>query len=338
MGSHEHGTAESARSDTGAPGHDRPRETGEAPASSPALPTAPPAAPGPSPTPGPGGAQGPAYLNSALVAHPPLTSAAKARRFGTWYLAEQHLRGMKGYLDIVIAYSVGNPLVYLFAMGIGLASLVDSNNAGGAFGGASYLQFIAPALLASAAMMTAAGEFTYAVMSGFKWWKTYYGPLATPVTPEQICQGHALAVTLRIVAQSAVYLVIVLFFGAATSGWAWATILTSSLAGVAFGLPLMAYSATVTVEKGQFALVQRFIVMPLFLFSGTLFPLSTLPWFLQWIGWISPVWHATELGRVLSYGHAEPGWLSAVHVIYLLVLAGGGLVLARRVYARRLEG
>ncbi|WP_372698547.1 ABC transporter permease [Arthrobacter sp. JSM 101049] len=277
-------------------------------------------------------------MNSNLAAHPPLASAAKARRFGTWYLAEQHLRGMKGYLDIVIAYSVGNPLVYLFAMGIGLASLVDSNNAGGAFDGASYLQFIAPALLASAAMMTAAGEFTYAVMSGFKWWKTYYGPLATPVTPEQICQGHALAVTLRIVAQSAVYLVIVLFFGAATSGWAWATILTASLAGVAFGLPLMAYSATVTVEKGQFALVQRFIVMPLFLFSGTLFPLSTLPWFLQWIGWISPVWHATELGRVLSYGYAEPGWLSVVHVLYLLVLAGGGLLLARRVYARRLEG
>ena len=56
------------------------------------------------------------------------------------------------------------------------------------------------------------------------------------------------------------------------------------------------------------------------------------------IGWISPVWHATELGRVLSYGYAEPGWLSAVHVLYLLVLAGGGLLLARRVYARRLEG
>lgn len=281
---------------------------------------------------------GPAYLNSRLVPHPPATSAAKARRFGTWYLAEQHLRGMRGYLDIVIAYSVGNPLVYLFAMGIGLASLVDANSGGGAFGGVSYLQFIAPALLASAAMMTAAGEFSYAVMSGFKWWKTYYGPLATPLTPQQICQGHALAVTIRILAQSAVYLVIVLFFGAATSGWAWATIITASLAGVAFGLPLMAFSASITVEKGQFALVQRFIVMPLFLFSGTLFPLSTLPWFLQWIGWISPVWHATELGRVLSYGYAEPGWLSALHVLYLLALAGGGLVLARRVYARRLEG
>lgn len=279
-----------------------------------------------------------AVTSSSLHAHDPLTSAAKARRFGTWYLAEQHLRGMKGYLDIVIAYSVGNPLVYLFALGIGLASLVDSNAGGDAFGGVNYLQFIAPALLASAAMMTAAGEFSYAVMSGFKWWRTYYGPLATPLTPHQICQGHALAVSIRILAQSAVYLVIVLVFGAATSGWAWVTILSASLAGVAFGLPLMAFSASITEEKGQFALVQRFIVMPLFLFSGTLFPLSTLPWFLQWIGWISPVWHATELGRVLSYGYAEPGWLSVVHVLYLLVLAGVGLVLARRVYARRLEG
>lgn len=300
---------------------------------------------GPRPTPaavvhpsGQGPAAEPALPTSSLAPHPPAESARQARRFGTWFMAEQVLRGMKGYLDIVIAYSVGNPLVYLFAMGIGLATLVDSNAGGDAFGGASYLQFIAPSLLASAAMMTAAGEFTYAVMVGFKWRHTYYGPLATPITPQQICQGHALAVGIRILAQSIVYLVIVLFFGAATSGWAWLSILSASLAGMAFGLPLMAYSASVTEDRGQFALVQRFIVMPLFLFSGTLFPLSTLPWFLQWIGWISPVWHATELGRVLSYGYAEPGWLSVLHVLYLLVLAGGGLVLARRIYARRLEG
>ncbi|MGP5073674.1 ABC transporter permease [Arthrobacter rhombi] len=275
---------------------------------------------------------------SPLVPHPPATSARKARSFGTWYVAEQYLRAMKGYLDIVIAYSVGNPLVYLFAMGVGLASLVDANSGGAAFDGASYLQFIAPALLASAAMMTASGEFTYGVMSGFKWWKTYYGPLATPLTPQQICQGHALAVAIRILGQSIVYLVIVLFFGAATSGWAVLSILTASLAGLAFGLPLMAYSASVKDDKGQFALVERFIVMPLFLFSGTLFPLSTLPWFLQWIGWISPVWHATEIGRVLSYGYSEPLWLSIVHMLYLLALVCGGLMLARRVYARRLEG
>ncbi|MET1034014.1 MAG: ABC transporter permease [Arthrobacter sp.] len=278
------------------------------------------------------------FFSSALRPHGPATSAARARRFGTWYIAEQVLRGMKGYLDVIVAYSIGNPLMYLFAMGIGLASLVDSNTGAAAFGGVTYLQFIAPSLLASAAMMTAAGEFTYPVMSGFKWRRTYYGPLASPITPHQICQGHVLAVTIRLVLQSAVYLAIVLFFGAATSGWAWVTVFTATLAGLAFGIPLMAYAASIKEDRGQFALVQRFVVMPLFLFSGTFFPLSTLPWFLQWIGWISPVWHATELGRVLSYGYPEPGWLTVVHVVFLAVLAAAGLVLARRIYAQRLEG
>lgn len=277
-------------------------------------------------------------FDSALRPHGPATSAERARRFGTWYIAEQVLRGMKGYLDVIVAYSIGNPLMYLFAMGIGLASLVDSNTGAAAFGGVTYLQFIAPSQLASAAMMTAAGEFTYPVMSGFKWRRTYYGPLASPITPYQICQGHVLAVTIRLVLQSAVYLAIVLFFGAATSGWAWVTVFTATLAGLAFGIPLMAYAASIKEDRGQFALVQRFVVMPLFLFSGTFFPLSTLPWFLQWIGWISPVWHATELGRVLSYGYPEPGWLTVVHVLFLAALATAGLILARRVYAKRLEG
>ncbi|MGG5751117.1 ABC transporter permease [Zafaria sp. Z1313] len=277
-------------------------------------------------------------FDSPLRAHTPAVSAARARRFGTWYIAEQVLRGMKGYLDVIIAYSVGNPLMYLVAMGIGLASLVDSNTGGAAFGGVGYLQFIVPALLASGAVMTAAEEFSYPVMSGFKWHRTYYGPLASPISAQQICQGRVLAVAIRLVAQSAVYLAIVAAFGAAPSGWAWVSVFTAALAGLAFGVPMMAYAASIKDDRGQFAMVQRFIVMPLFLFSGTFFPLSVMPWFLQWIGWISPVWHGAELGRVLSYGHAEPLWLSIVHVLYLAAVAAAALVAARRIYARRLEG
>ena len=64
--------------------------------------------------------------------------------------------------------------------------------------------------------------------------------------------------------------------------------------------------------------------------------LDTLPVLLQWIGWISPLWHGTELGRSLTYGYEIPLWLTAVHVLYLVVLAVVGLRLARAVYARRL--
>lgn len=272
-----------------------------------------------------------------LSAHSARRSAQRARKLGTWFIAEQYLRGMRGYLDVIIAYSIGNPLMYLFAMGVGLAALVDANSPG-AFGEVGYLVFIVPALLASAAVMTTAEEFTYPVTSGFKWRRTYYGPLASPISANQICQGHALAVMLRVFVQSAVYLGIVSAFGAVPSGWAVLSVFTATLTGMAFGLPLMAYAASITEDRGQFAMVQRFVVMPLFLFSGTFFPLETLPGFLRWIGWISPIWHGTSLGRVLSYSMAEPFWLTVVHVLYLALVALAGLLLARRIYRRRLEG
>ena len=85
-------------------------------------------------------------------------------------------------------------------------------------------------------------------------------------------------------------------FGAIPSGWGLFTIVAGLLGGFAFA-PLAAYAATITEDKGQFAIVQRVIVLPLTLFSGTVFPLTQLPMFLQWIGWLSPLWHASELGR-----------------------------------------
>lgn len=242
---------------------------------------------------------------------------------------------MNSYKWTLLATSIGTPVMYLFAMGVGLATLVDQT-AGGVFGGVSYLAFIAPALLASATLMTAATEFTYPVMNGFKWRRVYYGPHASPLSTDQIVHGHVLAIATRLTATTVIYFLIVAAFGASPEATGVLVIPVAVLTGLAFGLPLMAYAATVEDDKGQFALVMRFIVMPLFLFSGTFYPLSTLPVFLQWIGWISPLWHGTELGRALTYGHDLPAWLAVVHVAFLVVLAIVGLRLARRVYARRL--
>lgn len=265
----------------------------------------------------------------------PEISAAKAARFGSWYFAEHTLRVMKAYALSVLAYSVGTPLAYLFAMGVGLASLVNSNGAG-QFDGVGYLTFLAPALLASAALMSATGEFMFPIMGGFKWRRTFYGPHASPLSPEQIANGHIMGVGIRILIPTAIYYGIVVLFGAAPSPWAWVSIFTATLCAMAFGLPLMAYVATLQNDAGQFAMVQRFIVTPLFLFSGTFFPLTALPLFLQWIGWISPLWHATQIGRVLSYGYSEPAWLSIVHLLYMVATAVAGWILAQRIFARRL--
>lgn len=277
------------------------------------------------------GSRGPGMLR----AHSPAVSAARARRWGAFYYAEQVLRVMKSYGWTIVMYGVGQPVAYLFAMGVGLATLVDTNS-GTAFGGVSYLAFIAPALLISAAVMTAANEFTFPVMDGFKWRRVYYGPHASPLTPEQIAAGHIMAVTLRFLLQSAIYFAVVALFGASPSGWGWVSVLVATLAGLSFGLPLMAYAASIKEDKGQFAMVMRFIVTPLFLFSGTFFPLDSLPLVVRWIGWISPIWHGTELGRVFSYGYDESPLLTILHIVFLVGLAVAGWMLTKRQFVRRL--
>ena len=163
-------------------------------------------------------------------------------------------------------------------------------------------------------------------MAGFKWRRLFWGMNASPVEPGQIASGLILAVFFRMIFTTTVYYVLMVAFGAVGDPWgaAWMP-LVGVLGGMAFGLPLMAYSASITQDKGQFALVNRFIFTPMFLFSGTFFPLTTLPVWLQWIGWVSPLWHASEIGRSLSYG-LPPGSLA------------GRLALrrARRVRGRRL--
>lgn len=272
-----------------------------------------------------------AYSGRAL---PPGVQGARARRLGWWYFTEHILRQMKGYGWPVLVYDVGQPLLYLFAMGVGLGAVVDAN--AGTIDGVRYLTFVAPALLVSTAVMTAAGEMTYPVMSGFKWQRIYYGPLASPVSPGQIAFGHLLAVSFRFIAQATVFWGLMQLFGASASGWSWLVIPIGVLSALSFASLLQAYAATLRDEGFQFAFIQRFIVMPMFLFAGTFFELTAMPVYLRWIGWLSPVWHGTELARVANYGRELAPGMAWVHVGYLLALLALGLVLANRNYRRRL--
>lgn len=275
-------------------------------------------------------------LTSTLHAHAPEVSAARARRFGAWYVTEYYLRSLVRYGDVILADALGSPLMYILAMGVGLGSLLMGNNT--LFDSVGYLTFVAPALLVSGAVQGGVTEATFPVMDGFKWHRIYQGPLVTPVTPAQIACGQILAIVIRLLIQSLLFLGVVALFGAVPSGAAIAAVPVAALAGLAMGLPIMAYSATIREEKGQFSVIMRFVFMPLFLFSGTFYPLTNLPIFLQWIGWISPIWHGTELGRWLMYGSSVPGWLLLVHVGVLVVLAGIGFLLTVRHFRRRLGG
>ncbi|MFH8250666.1 ABC transporter permease [Microbacterium sp. B2969] len=265
----------------------------------------------------------------------------KPRRRGLWYVTEHMLRAMRAYGWTIIVGALGQPILYLLGLAVGLAALIQApvDDRGMEV---PYLVFVAPALLMTSAIAVASEEFTYPVMAGFKWRRYFYGFNASALSSPQIAGGVVTGGAARMgVTVVLYYLFIWIFFAwlypdATSPGTAWLMMPIGVLAGLSFGIPLMAYAASIEDDKGQFALVQRFIFMPMFLFSGTFYPLANLPLWLQWIGWISPLWHATELGRTVTYGSwaAEP--LSWVHLLYLLALTIGGFVAARRVFTKRL--
>ena len=265
------------------------------------------------------------------------SGGVRPRRFGSWYVAEHRLRVARTYGGTMIATAIGTPFLYLFAFGIGLATLVSANLGPNAVDGVSYLTFVAPALVCSAALTIATEEFTYPVMLGFKWNPTFIAMNAAPLSGRQVMNGVTIFVILRMAAASTVYYLVMLLFGAIPDPGALAIVPIAVLTGLAFGMPLLAYSSSVTEDRGQFAVVMRVILLPVTLFSGTVFPISVLPIYLQWIGWISPLWHGTQLARDVSYGAVEEPWLIAVHLVVLIGLSIGGWLLAVRIATKRLD-
>jgi len=263
-------------------------------------------------------------------------AAVKPRRWGSWYVAEHRIRAIQSYYKTLLFTAIGSPFMYLFALGVGLATLVDKNSAG-AFSGASYLAFVAPALICSAAVTAAVEECTYPILMGFKWNAIFYGMNAAPLTGRQIVNGVFIAVIARILPTTIIFFLVMLVFGAVPSPWGWLNVPIATLTGMSFGVVIASYMATVETDAGQPAFIQRFIIAPLLLFSGTFFPLDSMPIYLQWIGWISPLWHGTQLGRDVSYGQVEPGWLIAVHIIYPLALCIFGWVRTQQVVTKRLN-
>lgn len=265
-----------------------------------------------------------------------IEAGVKPRRFGSWYVAEHRIRAMRSYLQTIVATSIGNPLIYLFAMGIGLATIVDQGSGADALG-VSYLAFLAPALIATAAVQVAAEECTYPLMMGFKWNPIFYAMNAAPISGNQIVNGLVISVLARMVPTVIIYFIVTIPFGAILSWWGVFIIAAATLTGLAVGLAIMPYTASIEEDKGQMAMIQRFGILPMFLFSGTFFPLEQLPWFLQPIGWISPLWHGTQLGRVASYGLEEPVWLTVLHIAYLAVICVVGWRWTQRIVTRRLD-
>jgi lipooligosaccharide transport system permease protein len=229
--------------------------------------------------------------------------------------------------------SVLNPVLYLGAMGLGLGTLVNAHRSA-SLGGVSYLVFLAPGLLAAQAMQTGMGESTYPVLGSVKWRKVYQAAAATPLRPADIFHGHLLFTTMRLVMNCSVFLAVMAAFGTIRSAWVLAALPVAVLTGLAFATPIEAFAISLDKEQ-SFSLWYRFGLIPLFLFSGTFFPVTQLPGWVRPLAYITPLWHGVALCRSLSLGTASAG-AAFGHVAYLAVLAAAGIALGQRNYRRRL--
>lgn len=248
------------------------------------------------------------------------------RSFGYW--SYQYKRIWRSSITTSFLY----PVLYLAAMGVGLGSLVNRHVHH--VGGVPYLDFVAPGLLAATAMQIGSNESMYPVMGAIKWYRSYFAMLATPLRVVDVLRGHLAWIAARLVLVSSIYLAVVAAFGVVRSPWAVLALPAAVATGMAFAAPIAAFAATQDKDVG-FITIYRFVLIPLFLFSGTFFPVAQLPAWLRPVAYATPLYHGVSLCRGLTLGTATP-WASLGDAAYLLALAGVGYWLARGTFRRRL--
>jgi lipooligosaccharide transport system permease protein len=228
---------------------------------------------------------------------------------------------------MIIFSGLFEPLFYLASMGIGLGHYVPHVDVGGV-GLISYASFIAPALLASAAMNGAIYDSTN-VFWKMKYAKVYDAMLATPIGPTDVAVGETAWALFRGLLYAAAFLVVAATLGLIHSAWAVLALPAALLIG--FGFAGVGVAGTTYMRNWQDFEFLAVIQLPMFLFSATFFPLSVYPESLQWVVRCTPLYNAIALMRALMLGSV--GWYQLVNVVYLAVMGFIGV----RIAARRVD-
>jgi lipooligosaccharide transport system permease protein len=225
-----------------------------------------------------------------------------------------------------------SPLFFLLSMGLGLGTLVDARSGG--FNGVPYLIYVEPAIVATQAMWVAMSESTWQVLGRIKWDRGYHAMLATPLGVRDVLSGNLLAVTLHLLTATSIFMAIAALFGGFGSWLALFCLPIGVLTGLAFAVPIFAFTATQEGDSG-FNILFRWVMTPLMLFSGTFFPITQLPAWMQPVAWATPLWHGVDASRQVSSGAVEPVTL-VLHVLVLGAFVALGWILAVRTFTRRL--
>lgn len=256
-----------------------------------------------------------------------MPTALAWREYRNWLT--RYRRTWKGTLVI----SVLNPLLFLVAVGLGIGQLVEPGTAG--LDGATYLGFFAPGMLAAAAMQNGMVEAGFGVSWAKRQAGCYGTAAATPLGSADIFGGHLLFMVSKLAISAAAFLLVLVAIGAAESTMVVFALPAAVLLGLAFATPAAAWAVTLP-NPSRVGAAFKWVVMPLYLFSGTFFSISQLPTWLQWLAYATPLWHGVDLCRSLSLGTAT--WSSSAgHVIYLVGLTAVGGFVSLRLYERHLH-
>ena len=219
------------------------------------------------------------------------------------------------------------PVIFLIAFGYGVGGLIGTVEVGGVE--VSYATFIAPALLASSAMSGALMDATFNVFFKMHYMRIYQTMMSTSLGPLDVALGEIGWAMLRGAAYAVGFTVVVAIFGLITSWWALLMIPAAVLVAFAFA----SIGMTLTSYMKSFHQLNwlNFWLLPMFLFSGTFYPITMYPQWLQSIIMVTPLWQAIAMMRSLAFGIFDGALV--IHVLYLAILAGVGLVLT----SKRLE-
>ena len=261
-----------------------------------------------------------------------MTTLSRSLRF-----AESEVIAYRRTWRGTVITSFVNPVLFLAAMGAGLGSLVDT---GSADLGVPYLAFVATGLMAATAMQSGAGDGSFPVMAGILWRKNFHGTITTPLGPEDIILGRLEWGVVRLTFTLLVFAIISVVFGAIDLGPALIAIAPAVLTGLAFTACITAW--TLTRKDGMsLSTLFRFAIVPLFLFSGTFFPISNLPSFLQRVAYATPLFHGVELVRKITLPEADASIVTSmpiwIHIAYLVVMTVIGIYLSIRFLNKRLR-
>lgn len=230
--------------------------------------------------------------------------------------------------------AVLQPLLYLGGMGLGVGSLVADGRADLLPGGVSYLAYLGPAVLVAAAMNVGAQDSVWPMLDGFKWSNAYRAMAATPLGPTEVAGGLALWLGTKALITSGGVALVLLAVPSTRGLGVLAAVPVGVLTGLAYALPITAWTATRDTDH-SFPMILRFGIVPMFLFAGVFFPVDQLPGPLAVLARVVPLWHGVVLSRGAVLGGLGIG-MALVHLVVLVAYGAVGFVLCRVTFTRRL--